>query len=1564
MNYENLFFNTLVDRIGMGLVHFLWQGAVIAVTLSVALRILRHRSPQARYLAAWTALAAMTLCLPITAYYFPAAPRAEIAGHGALPGNEIAQNTPADRPVNTEGAESTGSGWEASGREKSDAEPAKFSDRAVGASPKNVAMDSSRVPPQQNRLAKAGWSVAFYVRLFQPVLPWIVGVWLFGVMTLAVWHLGGFRHLVRLKRRGIRPAPAEIEQIVSRLSSRLSIRCSISVHVSQLARVPTVFGWLRPMVLLPVSILGEMPPAQLEMILAHELAHVRRLDFLWNLLQIAIETVLFYHPAVWWVSRRIREERENCCDQQAIAAMGNPIVYAGALVRLAEIRCQLDQTPAPAVSMAADGGSLESRIRRVLGLPVGSACNSNAWLGGILAVLILAVVFFVNITWVAGQASSDSSPSTSGQNTPAAPLSMTAAAFGRLSDAGQRDLLAKAFRQHLEQGRNLFYETEQIYRAFESDNREPGKPAKKFDPYHRYLYRCWQLGNSHKTEVLQYDDPKQTDFASYSADAENAQEGLGRYAMIYRRGEETHLQGQVVYPYRRNNDERFHTFPSPDDLMSCSGSQQYFFEYLASNRDKFEIKSPVSEDKVQLIVPWHGSKQVFLLDPQKGFLPIRFEARFDIPATKDGEGFWFEVKLEVQESRLVDNVWMPVKMETLSPSSQGIMVIRQTRVLRTACGSVTPADLLLPFTKGMQVADVIEGITYTADAQGVATSPVNDDPNWKHDPPPGWHKGRVDEAYSLASKIPAAQWRQLVEQREAKSKPIDEGLRVLRADPPASQEQRIEAALSILRVCPTGERERDWATAIRELITIGKPAVPRLIEELDRADKERGLRAMGFVLRGIGDPRAVPALIRAIPRLIQPSSSDCGLTIKNDPELLKFMWMNDLDHIGNNKGAVEMNGLILFSYDRSIREIMSTLEKLTRQSHGWRQLDSAAAKADGIIQLRRQRTLFLDHAKQWADWWSHNWKDFVPEEADAQLQQTQKSLDQFAETIARMPQRALPTEIPCGPQVRIGGAVSWHQFEPYLNLGVRRQPSNPGDLLKNSPKDHPSPDLLAWAQREGIDLLRIEIKRPGDSKTYYGYQPVGIRVWKIDNKRLKNLEKELQESKKLDVPPPWEGPISSVDRQAGEIDEEEPATFLFITRDGTCGTLQIRSALVHEFVPGSPVMGSSLLEYKYIFQSEPAKAALKEDKPASGVTLRQVKPTGRGNSPLPAVTTKKAEPVPVSGRVLYHDGTPAAKASVFLVGDDSTTIGDGKAWHGIRSDMTEDKTITKTITDAAGRFTLPSGDAKRIVVSAPRLDFWVVPPPKNAAAKDSEFTIKLPAPGRLVVKYDIPGGDAKAKLFLQVNTWDSPLSRGIGCTPGPLVANKGQVVLDNLPPGQCYLDREKNVAWGTYFCDRRLLTIESGGTVESNFIRDRGTAVVGQVVGLTKEMRASVSGAADSAGVLVSVRPAEAKEGVLGDLELPLFDVLKCGLDGRFRTEQLLPGKYAILVEAWLPEKPEEMSSSGIRRSSFIGRAVATVPQSGPLLQVKVELKPRGNTPPVESGKDGKGSPGGPAKRS
>ena len=150
--------------------------------------------------------------------------------------------------------------------------------------------------------------------------------------------------------------------------------------------VPTVIGWLRPVILLPAACLTGLTPAQLESIIAHELAHIRRHDYLINLLQSAVETLLFYHPAVWWVSRRIREERENCCDDLVVEVCGDRVGYARALATLEELR------PASAqLALAAGGAPLLQRIRRVLGQGERSA-GRPAWpLAGVLVVLLLAV---------------------------------------------------------------------------------------------------------------------------------------------------------------------------------------------------------------------------------------------------------------------------------------------------------------------------------------------------------------------------------------------------------------------------------------------------------------------------------------------------------------------------------------------------------------------------------------------------------------------------------------------------------------------------------------------------------------------------------------------------------------------------------------------------------------------------------------------------------------------------------------------------------------------------------------------------------------------------------------------------------------------------------------------------------------------------------------------------------------------------------------------------------------------------------------------------------------------
>ena len=203
----------------------------------------------------------------------------------------------------------------------------------------------------------------------------------------------------RLKR-----ATREVDEAVSFrlrvLAQRLGVGRTVHVFASEVVRVPTVVGWLRPVILLPVSVITGLPAAHLDAVLAHELAHVRRHDYLVNALQAIVETLLFYHPAVWWCSRQIRIEREHCCDDLVVEACGDRVGYARALAQLEELR-GLE----PMLSLNATGGRLIARVRRVLGHPPVAERGSTAWI--LVAALTLVAAAMI-LTPVVTSADEDS----------------------------------------------------------------------------------------------------------------------------------------------------------------------------------------------------------------------------------------------------------------------------------------------------------------------------------------------------------------------------------------------------------------------------------------------------------------------------------------------------------------------------------------------------------------------------------------------------------------------------------------------------------------------------------------------------------------------------------------------------------------------------------------------------------------------------------------------------------------------------------------------------------------------------------------------------------------------------------------------------------------------------------------------------------------------------------------------------------------------------------------------------------------------------------------------------
>ena len=195
-----------------------------------------------------------------------------------------------------------------------------------------------------------------------------------------------------LVRRETRPAAQPWAESLARLKDRLRIDRPVRLLGSIRLQVPVVVGWLRPVILLPVTALTGLPSDQLEAILAHELAHIRRYDYLVNLVQSVVETLLFYHPAAWWISGRVRAEREHCCDDWAVEVCGDRLTYARALAAIEEQR-----TAGWLLAPSARDGSLLDRVRRLLGVAPAQERPASGLAGtlALAAVALLGFLFFL-----------------------------------------------------------------------------------------------------------------------------------------------------------------------------------------------------------------------------------------------------------------------------------------------------------------------------------------------------------------------------------------------------------------------------------------------------------------------------------------------------------------------------------------------------------------------------------------------------------------------------------------------------------------------------------------------------------------------------------------------------------------------------------------------------------------------------------------------------------------------------------------------------------------------------------------------------------------------------------------------------------------------------------------------------------------------------------------------------------------------------------------------------------------------------------------------------------------
>ncbi len=354
-----------VEKLGWVLIHSFWQLTAIALFSWLLDRALQRRSSSVRYWSLMLSLLVMMASPVATWMMLPTSIDEDVAAvSDANPGLGLML---LETPLPAANMEPI--------------TPVEDIQNSVAEIQESSAMTSASFSRWMNQCAV----------FLKPWLGTIVSVWCFGVLLFSVRPVVSWVNVQRLKRQGTSAVSFSVRQTLTMLAQKLKVHQRVDVVMSTVVSSPIVVGCFRSVILLPASFIAGVPPAQLEAILAHELAHVKRHDYIVNLIQTLVETLFFYHPAVWWLSHRIRIERENCCDDMVVTALDNKVDYGRALLAIEEHRGQVS-----ALALGAKGGSLVARVKRLFSEPVQDGSQTAA---GILCFGALLVLLLIATMW-------------------------------------------------------------------------------------------------------------------------------------------------------------------------------------------------------------------------------------------------------------------------------------------------------------------------------------------------------------------------------------------------------------------------------------------------------------------------------------------------------------------------------------------------------------------------------------------------------------------------------------------------------------------------------------------------------------------------------------------------------------------------------------------------------------------------------------------------------------------------------------------------------------------------------------------------------------------------------------------------------------------------------------------------------------------------------------------------------------------------------------------------------------------------------------------------------------
>ncbi len=1006
-------------------------------------------------------------------------------------------------------------------------------------------------------------------------MVWLAGCFLCLVRLLAAWK--------NLQRRLSHCRPASdpsLQQTLKEACDKLSIGRRPELLVTPEPISPYIVGLWRTKIVIPESILESLDTRRKRYIVAHELAHLCRGD-VWTQWIFALTSLLhWFNPLAWWTIRQMKAAREAACDDMVIQRLGDPdSTYAKTILDLA---AQLQPAPlAPGlIGLLRGGNDLSQRIERLADQRPASRKRTIAGALIVAAVMLLGLTDATQPT--AAVAIAQSPPNEPAEETTGVPSrEKTFSITGHCYVLGTADVI-EGVNVHLVAVRGLIGEPTLIDAVVTG---EEGRftfgglewPRQlRLDPLSYFIVADAPGHPVLVQRIYRFRDPNRGSMP------------FGFYA------EQTTLQGRVIdaagnpiagAKVTRSHYEAGQVIGVGSAVTDSEGLFQLNRLPIAMKLNKQGLKS------LEFYVTGDGlPKTKLFADNVPGFADFKIpkgctltgvvqnkagagqkdivvtaspttgggdrhvrtgaDGRFQITVPQGNYNVMVEDK-NVVAAAVADLECRAGTVQNLKPFVVGAGGWLAGRIVHPETGK--------PVSRTKRGERIIVGLYGPARPAGQhGLTHVDDDGRFRlrvaagdnypyltnlHCDRMSWDTRRKPPVVVREGETTECVLTQDV-QKQPEQKMME--ARKIFATLPAATAPRIQAIIAHFRkLNHTVDETETWCLMMRDLVEIGGEAVPALCDELDRTDQQRMIRRLAFALRAIDDPRAIPVLIRSIPKTLQPSMSDYGLIVE-DADLAAFMQQHDLDKKRGGK---------YFSFGRPVREVFGALKSLADKGFGEGELFSMHRSKDARS-LHLQQSRYQNVAEKWQTWWEANWQDFDVDEKYRRV-----NLPALAEFDDSTAPRGL--EITADAQIDrssrgwvlspIGNKGRGKTF--FMDIDTGLTPAWP----KHLPREDSSPQTIAaaqkWAAGKGADLMCVA-RDDGEGQSPFALHGIGMKIWQIDPLDAKNLEKRLKEGK-LPEGRPAEDWLMHYDAQTKQYRSQRGSCFLYLTREGGLGVITV-----------------------------------------------------------------------------------------------------------------------------------------------------------------------------------------------------------------------------------------------------------------------------------------------------------------------------------------------------------------------------------------------------------------------